>query len=216
MSKTLIIITSPKDEYETFWGFGKSPTTHLEIGLHDKVLFIKRHSTTQLFDEFCPEIIQEAGTRPVDEIGILIHLINGDKEANSIEKGLSDETHARLKFCRWYSREQKTFWDGTKQENSLPYNAFRAAIKNGAGQVEAFDRVWDFFLWDPVLEAKLELLQDILNDKSPEEKVLTVLRQGLPTFDDEFADFKKLSGDDLFTPQFQAAFERLRDALEVD
>jgi hypothetical protein len=216
MSKTLFVITSPDNEYDAFWGFGEIPVIRLEIGGHNNVVFIKRQSLSQPFREFCPEIIQELRDRPSDEVGIIIHLLNGDEVAASIGNKVSAEAKVNVTFSRWYSREQGLFWDGTTDQNNLPYNAFRVAIKKEEGQVEGFERVWSFFLWDQVLEAKLELLQDILNGETPDKKVLAILRKELGTFDEDFVKFEKVPRNDLFAPRFQRAFEKFRNALEIE
>jgi hypothetical protein len=67
------------------------------------------------------------------------------------------------------------------------------------------------FTHDPILEAKLVLLSAILNGKTPAH-----LDEALEPYRGALSDFQiSKVNDDPFSAEFQAAFEILRDALEV-
>lgn len=217
MSKTLIIITRYINEYDdSFWAFGDEPITHKEIAEDYKAIVIKRARQDDLFADYCNDIVSELTENPPDEIGIIIHLLNGNDEANCIREGLPEQIRARLRFCKWYSSTLDGFWDGTSDENDLPYNAFRVALHSDSGQLAAFNRLWNYFLCDPVLEAKLELLHNILDDEDPNEAILALLRKKIASFDEFFRDFKDASGNDIFSVEYQYAFETFRNSLDLE
>jgi hypothetical protein len=221
MSKTLIIITRDNGEYDTFWKFDNLddpvPITRKEIE-DCKVIFIKKE-TDFSFESYSKDISNEFNVNPSDEIGILIHAANGEDDAQKLRNSLPDEIKSKLKFCTWYSTTLDGFWDENDINKSLPYNALKNALETGNGKLAAFNKVWNFFLGDPVLEAKLELLQDVLNDKAPEDNVLVLLRKNLPDFDNRFKQFEdseKLHNGDIFSMEYQTAFESFRDSLGIE
>lgn len=216
MTKTLIIITRPSDEYDKFWGFNNNPViTPKEIDGNSKVIIIKRNQDRK-FDAYCNIIADQLGVNLTDEIGIIIHSVNGDNDANRVRDGLTDEIRAKLKFCTWYSSTKTTFWNENDLSANRPYNMLRKAIKSGNGQSAALNKVWDFFLGDPLLEAKLTLLQNILNGEKPSDDILFLLGKELTGFENDFEKFKKTPNSDIFSCEYQTAFKIFRDKLGVE
>lgn len=215
MSRTLVVITSPLYEFESFWGFATTLTSaDFEVDANNRVFLIRRDRDAE-FDEYCPDIDEELRRSPSSEVGIIIHLANGDAKARGVKKGLPPLAQEKVKFSASYSSTLNGFWDGTEDDNGLPYNSFRSAVKNGSDRTAAFERVWNFFC-DQLLEAKLELLQNVLDGESQREETLALLREELSGFEQSYAEFKKTPGEDIFSPAYQAAFETFRDALEIE
>jgi hypothetical protein len=212
MSKALVIITRYINEYDLIWGFSNDePVSQIAWGEDYKVILIKKDQGAD-FAEYASDITEELAASLPREVGIIFHLVNGDREAPKITAGLSGEIRARLKFCKSYSGTWKEFWDGTGKDNNLPYNSLVNAVKNGTGQRAAFIRVWNFFLDDPLLEAKLGLLQKILGGENPS------------AMDDQLKDFKmpiesflsSTKGKDIFSTDYSEAYEKLLSSLELE
>jgi RNAse (barnase) inhibitor barstar len=183
-----------------------------------------------------------------EELGIIVHKYGGDDVAAVIMDSLTDDIKERVKFCTWYGTGLAGFWDEAELEKDLPYNVFRNAVRDNLAQTDAFDRVWGFFLVlnEAVLEAKLALIQSILNEAPPAPETVNLLREKVAGFDRHFGDFVRvltpnegresedgerhegasnfykrfeelvqLSGD-VFSREYQTAFETFRDALGVE
>lgn len=243
MNKTLIIITDSDDESgESFWNIDKdTKREYLEIDPTRRAIIIKRDDDE--YTESRPDIVALLNENPTDEVGILIHFAQGNTQASGLRDSLPDEVQVRLKFCDWHSTKLIGFWDDPPHENkTLPYNAFREAVLSGVEKAEAFERVWNFFVYDPVTEAKLGLLDCILNERAPDPKsgMVMLLKDGVAGFDEHFGifvralkpstvegqegasnfyerfeEFKRLSPD-IFSTEYQTAYEKLRDALGVE
>jgi hypothetical protein len=101
------------------------------------------------------------------------------------------------------------------ESSNTPYADLASAIlrKSSAAIAGISERIPEF---DPVLEAKLELLQAILNSQKPTDEALVLLRKKLPAFDQNFEAFVQADQTDIFSPLFQTAFDNFRDALDLD
>ncbi len=238
MNKTLIIITNSDDECgEGFWDFDKN-TKHkyLEIDPSRRAIINKRDDDE--YTESRTDISELLKESPADEVGIIIHSAQGYADAAGLRDKLPDEVQVRLKFCAWHSSKLAGFWDEPPHENkTLPYNAFREAVLSGVEKAEAFERVWNFFVYDPVTEARLGLIDCILNEKAPDPKsgMVKLLREKVAGFDKHFEDFVRAltpstvasdfygrfdeftaQSPDVFSTEYQTAYEKLRDALGVE
>lgn len=241
MGKTLIILTRDYGEYNDWWGFdSETRITLLDFDRDHRMIFIRQDGRG--FDKYQRTIANELGKSLPEELGILVHKHAGEEVAAEIRKSLTDEIKERVKFCTWYGTGLAGFWDETEVDKELPYNVFKIAVRENLDQAAAFDGVWDFFLVlnEAVLEAKLALIQGILNEKAPARETMNLLREKVAGFDKYFADFVRalargngerlddasdfynrfeqlaqLSGD-IFSTEYQTAFKKFRDALGVE
>ncbi|MEA2173826.1 MAG: hypothetical protein QOD00_1418 [Blastocatellia bacterium] len=242
MRKTLFVLTRDYGEYdENWWGFdNQQRITSLDFDQDRKAVFIRQDDRP--FHAYSNTIAKELQGDLPDEIGIIIHKHGNDEVAAGIRNGLPDKVKERVKFCTWYGTGLEGFWDRTDENKELPYNAFKLAVHNNLYQGAAFERVWGFFIFrnDAVLEAKIKIIQNILNDEAPDRETLKVLRENVAGFDRLFGDFvqalmpgavenggeasdfykrfeefTQLSGD-IFSTEYQTAYEKLRDALGVE
>lgn len=241
MGKTLFVLTRDFGEYENWWGFdNQRRITSLDIDQDRKAIFIRQDARP--FSAYSNTINNQLKGGLPDEIGIIIHKHGNDEAAAIIRNGLPNEVKERVKFCTWYGTGLEGFWDRTDDNKELPYNAFKIAVHSNLYQTAAFERVWGFFLFrnDAVLEAKIQIFQNILNDKAPDQKVVKLLRENVAGFDrlfegfvqeltpgasedggevlDFYKHFEKFTQQsaDIFSTEYQTAYEKLRDALDVE
>ncbi|MFY9620499.1 MAG: hypothetical protein WAM70_15085 [Pyrinomonadaceae bacterium] len=116
--------------------------------------------------------------------------------------------------------EQSPWFRGklrSEEEETTPYDDLAQAIKASKSFADDLQVIVDKIpSFDPVLEAKLELFQNILNGDSIRPEVVDLLKQSRAAFESDFKEFMKTPRDDLFSKDFHTALSRLRDTLELE
>lgn len=101
------------------------------------------------------------------------------------------------------SEELDTLYDALA--NAIKFKTLAADFPKLLDQIPSFD---------PALEAKLELLQNVLAGEQPRRMLLDSLKEWLPGVEAELKEFNKTKGH-TFSPEYQAAYSKLRDSLKI-
>lgn len=180
--KLLFINTKVGDvEYKDYWGRNANNNYEL-IPKNNYLLFLIKRKSLEVngneldidhkeYGKGLEKIIkteleaQSLSMVNVEEIGIISH---ADLRANV--SNFSKQFQSMIIFNRTYGSQDKPpglmmkDFGATKCASTLPLDKLRDAVCNceNSNFDKAFEEVWNFFLGDPVLEAKLELLHRLL------------------------------------------------------
>lgn len=100
------------------------------------------------------------------------------------------------------------------EEADTPYDLLASAIRLKSLATDLPSVLDQVPLFDPKLEAKLELLQYVLSRKDPPRRVLDSLNAWLPRIEKDLKEFKGITTG-VLSPEYQVAYSKLLDLLEI-
>ena len=147
---------------------------------------------------------KKLNTSAIKEIGVVAHAGEAPDITNQFK-----ELGNNIIFKKVYHSSTNELWKGagspaTICEGSLPFDKLRDAVCycENSNFDKAFDEVWNFFLGDPALEAKLELLHQCLTPN------------GISEAKNTYNDLIKLLKEDE-KKNIQLAFEKMKKIMEI-
>lgn len=124
------------------------------------------------------------------------------------DKGAANKI-AALRKSPFYGGELKS-----SEEPDTPYGALAKAIKFKTLAADLPKVLAQIPSFDPVLEAKLVLLQTVLAGEQPHRTLLDFLKESLPGVETDLEEFNKTQGH-TFSPEYQLAYSKLRNSLKL-
>jgi hypothetical protein len=89
--------------------------------------------------------------------------------------------------------------------NAIRLNSLAADLRRVLDQIPTFDAA---------LEARLELLQDLLSRREPRREVLDFLKDSQPKLETDLKKFKGIKTD-VFSAEYQVAYNKLLESLKI-
>ena len=241
--KTLLIITRATNEFDGYWN-GRFETINAEFTEVKPLIKQNSDCCSIIFNgqdftgnnetiDFGQQIIfilQEAlpnvDLTNSDKIGIIYH---GGADNRNIQTLKAINPH--IAFIKKYSAKNNTLCNHTGDhftitgDRSKPLDAFRDAFINKKDQSsEKFQALWNYFEWDELLEARLELLHHCLTPEERDnivwqDKIFTLKIDGKEATKEigskgknEFKDLQKVTNDPSGT-KYVEALTALRNTL---
>jgi hypothetical protein len=154
-----------------------------------------------------PDTCREENFEYVPKTGFKI-LFHGKPGSGSADK------IAKLRKSVFFRGQQKSI-----EEPNTPYQVLADAIRSKSlvselprllAQIPSFDAELD-----AELEAKLELLDTMLKGEAPSRTLIGRVKKSSPNIEKELKDFNKVPSD-RFSPDYHAAYSKLRHSLKID
>lgn len=242
MSKTLIIVTRKNDEFDSYWNgnitnyFEQTTIPKpVEISVNQNgnrvviicPLFTNVDNNAVTFGERIKTVLSQSNIVLTEQsVGIIVHgsdtfnIDNAELPELAFRKRYSSSDKALgAKFCQSQNDNFISLGSQPDPPRTGVLDAFRDAyIFETKNLEEAFNNLWNFFLGDPVLEAKLNLLHLCLTPDGLKEA--ETLLQDDWNAEDKFevlTEVKDKSGNtpDAFDDNYIKALTALRDALLI-
>lgn len=141
------------------------------------------------------------------------------------EQNHEDEFKKIIESEGWLNAKSISYSSGGNEENNPLYRDILIPLgsaikkKDNAETSKLIEKLWFYFAFDPILEAKLELLQNILNgDLAKPLDVRITTDKTLNDIQKKYDDFRKIDqvkNYEVFSIEYQNAFAELRDSLNL-
>lgn len=206
MKQILIItrITNNKSEDEFAELF---PNIEAPIEQHQSGISLSIYQGLNFYDESAEETAKKINAKISDKANEVLIVLHSVKFDNIKTELIKLQNNAEWQIRRYSSEDDK-------------YDEIKSAFQNTIQDSDKIEAINKIFSYDPILEAKLELIQKIVVGETRNERF--ELNNKLKKYQGIFRTFSK-DDKDFFTitdtgefNEYKGAYEKLYDALKIE